>query len=207
MKRKINIARITWVSMLFLGLIVILIAVMDYKIHYEYKNKNKIYFYDYDGTLSVTEVEDDSHLLYSKYECGYEECPVLKMEIDDTYVILESTDNNILYNYRKGEVISSSYDNYQYLNNTYFIVTKDNYQGIIDINDSVSVSLGYDQLGIVKDSYLTGYTLNSIIAKKKDLYGIVSIKDGNVIEEFTYKDEDLETLLDILNKREEFISN
>ena len=200
MKRRINIARITWVSMLFLGLIVILIAVMDYKIHYEYKIKNILYFYDYDGNLSVTEVEDDKHLLYSKYECGYEDCPVLKMEIDDTYVILESTDKNILYNYRKGRVISSSYDNYQYLNNTYFIVTKDKFRGIIDINDNIAVSLSYDELGIIKDNYLTGYNLNSIIAKKNILYGIISIKDGSIIEEFNYKEEELDSLLDILNK-------
>lgn len=200
MKRKINIARITWVSMLFLGLIVILIAVMDYKIHYEYKIKNILYFYDYDGTLSVTEVEDDKHLLYSKYECGYADCPVLKMEIDDTYVILEITDKNILYNYRKGRVISSSYDNYQYLNNTYFIVTKDKFRGIIDINDNIAVSLSYDELGIIKDNYLTGYNLSSIIAKKNNLYGIISIKDGSIIEEFNYKEEELDSLLDILNK-------
>lgn len=207
MKKKFNIARITWVSMLFLGLIVILIAVMDYKIHYEYKIKNILYFYDYDGNLSVTEVKDDDHLLYSKYECGYEDCPVLKMEIDDTYVILESTDKNILYNYRKGKVISSGYDNYQYLNNTYFIVTKDKFRGIIDINNNVTISLSYDELGIVKDNYLTGYTLNSIIAKKNNLYGIVSIKDGSIIEEFNYKEEELDSLLDILNEREDYISN
>ena len=112
--KKINIPKIVWILSVFLILIIILIAVMDYKIHYEYKIKNKLQFYECDGNLCVTEVEDEEKLLYSKYECGYEECPVFKSQIDDNYVILENGDNSILFNFRKNKVISVEYDDYKF---------------------------------------------------------------------------------------------
>ena len=40
--KEINIARIVWVSCIFLLLITILIMVMDYKINYQYKVENKL---------------------------------------------------------------------------------------------------------------------------------------------------------------------
>ena len=198
-KRKINIAKITWIMALFLELVIILIMVMDYKIHYQYQTINKIYFYECSGTLCVTEVKDDDHLMYSSYECGYEDCPTYKKELGDTYVILTEEKNSILFDYRKGEVISNKYDDYQPLNNNYFIVTKNNLQGIINMEDKLTVSLNYDQLGYKKDSNLIGYTLNSIIAKTDDKYGIISLKDGTLIEEFKYSEEEIETLLKKLN--------
>lgn len=196
--KKINFARITWILSIFLILIVILIAVMDYKIHFEYLTNNKLYFYDCDGTLCVTEVKNDNHLLYSKYQCGYEECPIFKSELDDNYAILTDTDSNILFNYRTGKIISGQYDNYQLLNNNYLIVTKNNFQGIITIDNQLVIPLNYDQLGIIKEDYLSGYTLNYIIAKKNNKYGIISIKDEKIIEEFKYEESELDNLLQIL---------
>ena len=58
--KKINFAKISWVSSIFIILIIILIAVMHYKIYYQYKIKNIIYFYDCDGTLCATEVKNDN---------------------------------------------------------------------------------------------------------------------------------------------------
>ena len=170
--KKINIPKIVWILSVFLILIIILIAVMDYKIHYEYKIKNKLYFYECDGNLCVTEVEDEEKLLYSKYECGYEECPIFRSKIDDNYVVLEYGDNSILFNYRKNKIISKEYDDYKFLNNNYIIVTNDYYQGIIDIDNNLTVQVSYDSLGYIKEEYLIGYNLNNIIAKKNNLYGI-----------------------------------
>lgn len=200
--KKINFARITWISAIFLGLIVILICVMDYKIHFQYKTKNNIYFYDCSGTLCVTEVKNDSNLLYSKYECGYEECPIFKSELNDTYAILDSQNSNILFNYRTGKIISADYDEYQLLNNNYLIVTKSQKQGIIDINNKITVTVDYDQLGYLKDGYLMGYNLNYIIAKKDNKYGIISIKDGTIIEEINHEETELENLENILKEEE-----
>lgn len=197
--KKINLAKITWISCLFLELIVILIMVIDYKIHYQYLTINKIYFYDCNGSLCVTEVEDNSKLLYSFYDCNREECPVYTKEIEDTYVILNNQDTNILFDYRNGKIISKDYDEYQFLNNNYFIVTKNEYQGIINLNSEVTVPLSYEQLGIIKDDYLTGYNLNNIIAKKDDKYGIISLKNGTTMEEFKYEEIEIDTLLKILN--------
>ena len=195
---KINIPKIVWILSVFLVLIIILVAVMDYKINYEYKIKNKLYFYECDGNLCATEVEDEEKLLYSKYECD-DECPVFKSQIDDNYVILEENDNSILFNYRQNKVISKNYDDYKFLNNNYIIVTKDNYQGIIDIDNNLTVMVSYDSLGYMKEEYLMGYNLNNIIAQKNNLYGIISIKNGTIIEEIKYKKEEIDTLLNIIN--------
>ena len=196
--KRFNIAGIIWKLSIILILIVILIAVMDYKIHFEYLTNNNLYFYDCDGTLCVTEVKNDNHLLYSKYQCGYEECPIFKSELNDNFVILTEKNNSILFNYRTGQITSTNYTNYQLLNNNYIIVTKDKYQGIIDLNNNLIVPTNYEQLGIIKENYLTGYTINSIIAKKDNKYGMISIKDGTIIVEFNYEENELDNLLQIL---------
>lgn len=203
--KKINIARITWILSLFLGLIVILITVMDYKINFQYQSNNKIYFYECNGALCVTEVEDSNHLLYSKYECYQKECPTLKSELNDTYVILDSSNSNILFNYRTGKIISENYEDYLFLNNDYLLVTQNQKQGIIDINNKITVPLQYEQLGYKQNEYLIGYNLNYIIAKKQKKYGIISIKDGTIIEEFIHKETELENLLTILNDEEKVL--
>lgn len=197
--KKINFAKISWISSIFIILIIILIAVMHYKIYYQYKTKNIIYFYDCNGTLCATEVKNDNHLLYSKYECGYNTCPTFTTELEDKYVILNKDDTNILFNYKEDLVISSNYQNYKFLNENYIIVTKDNLSGIINLEGKVLVPVIYEEIGIKKDGYLTGYTINSIIAKKSNKYGITSLKDGRIIEEFIYEEKELQDLLNILN--------
>ncbi|MBQ8681716.1 MAG: hypothetical protein IJ509_02255 [Bacilli bacterium] len=197
--KKINIAKIVWVGALFLGLIVILVMVMDYKIHYQYKSRNKIYFYECSGNLCVTEVKDDDKLMYSYYDCEYEMCPIYKKEIGDSYVVLTEGDSNILFDYRDSKVISRDYDDYQLLNNNYIIVIEGNKQGVINKNNEVVVSISYEQLGYAKDDYLIGYNLNAIIAMNDKKYGIISLKDGSIIEEFKYSEEDVDTLLSLLN--------
>lgn len=203
--KKINFAKCIWVLSIFLVLIVILIAVMDYKINYEYKTKNVLYFYECDGRLCVTEVEDDEHLLYSKYECSYDECPIFVSEFEDNYAILDSKDSKILYNYRKGKVISNSYDNYNFLNNNYLIVTKGDYHGIIDFDNKIVVSLIYEELGYIKDDYLVGYGLNYIVAKKDGKYGIISLKNEEIIEEFIYEETNIDDVLNVLNEKEKLL--
>lgn len=207
--KKFNCARFVWIVALFFALIVILVAVIDYKIHFQYLSKNMIYFYECRGNLCVTEVIDDQNLLYSKYECGYEECPVFKAELGDCYAILNKSDvnNNILFNYRTGVVVSFGYDDYKILNNNYLIITKNKLQGIIDINNKVVVSLKYDQLGVMKDGYLTGYGLNYIVAKKNDRYGIISLKDETIVEEFVYEESQLDNVLQILSDKEKLLQS
>ena len=196
--KKHNFGRILWVTSLFLLLIEILFMVMDYKINYQYLTKNELYFYECDGTLCVTEVEEDKHLLYSTYECGYNDCPIFKSELNDTYVILTKKNTNILYNYRTGKTISDNYDDYMPLIDDYLIVTKNNKQGIINTNNKIIASLDYQELGIMKEDNFLGYNENYIIAKQNDKYGIISIRSGTQVEPFEHKEEDLESLLNLL---------
>lgn len=197
--KKINIAKVVWVMALFLWLVVILIMVMDYKIHHQYKSRNKIYFYECSGELCVTEVENGNKLMYSYYDCGYEKCPTYKKKLGDSYVVLTEGDSNILFDYRTSEIISREYEDYQLLNNNYIIVNNSGKYGVINTDNKVVVSISYEQLGYVKDDYLIGYNLRAIIAEKRGKYGIVSLKDGSVIEEFNYNEEDVDTLLNFLN--------
>ena len=194
--KKINFPKIIWLTCLFLDLILILIMVMDYKIHYQHQTKNNLYFYECSGNLCVTEVKDEEHLLYSYYECGYEECPAYKKEIGDSHILITKDNKNILYNYRTSTVISQDYEDYQFINNQYIIVTKNKKQGIIDINNNIMIEPIYDELGYPQDGYLTGYNLNNILAKKDDKYGIISLKVGEVTEPFEYSEDKVNELLE-----------
>lgn len=199
--KKINFAKIIWISSIFLILIIILVAVIVYKIHFQYKIKNQLYFYDCNGTLCVTEVENEAHLLYSKYDCGYDQCPVFRSELSDTYVILDNEYNDILFNYRINKIISSNYEDYYLLNNNYIIVTKDKKQGIINLENQLTVPLEYEQLGYIQDNYLIGYSLNYIIAKKNNKFGIISIEDNMIIEDFIYQESDMTKLLQMVKDK------
>lgn len=169
--------------------------IVDYKVHYQYLSKNKLYFYDCTGNLCVAEVEDNSHLLYSSYDCEYGACPIYKKELDDTYVLLEENNSVLLYNYRTGKIISKDYDDYQFLNNEIIIVTRNDYQGLINLNNELIIETIYEQLGYEQNGYLVGYNLNFIIAQKDGKYGIISFKTGEVIEPFDYSEEQINELL------------
>ena len=196
LKKKIPIFRVIWIVCLFLLLIVILLMVMDYKINYQYSSHNMIYFYECSSNLCVTNIPDDDKILYSSYDCGYDDCPMYKKEIGDDYVLI----GDILYNYRKGIVIGKSYDDYEFIDNRYVIVKKGDLYGIIDIDGKEIVKPIYEEIGIHGNDFLSGYQVGSIIVKKNSLYGIISYKDGKLVEEFKYKDENLEELINILKR-------
>lgn len=197
--KKINWAKFIWVSAIFLELVVILVMVMDYKIHYQNKKNNQIYFYENEGLLNVTEVANDDYLMYSIYDCGYEECPTLKAEIGDSHVVLVKDNNNILFNYKEGKVISDGYDDYKVLSNNYVIVVKNELQGLIDSNNKLKIGVKYDELGSKGADTILGYNLNYILVRDKDKYGIVSIKDGTVVEPIEHNVIELEDLLRMIS--------
>ena len=199
--KKINIPRIIWVSSIFIILIISLLLVMKYKINYEYLSFDYLYFYECEDNLCVSESKDNNHLIYSKYECGYDICPKYLKKLDDKYVILEKNSKYILYDYRLNKVVSDSYSNYEVINNNYIIVSNNSKKGIIKVNGEVVVNTIYEDIGYRNNEYLTGYNLNNIIVKNNNLYGIISFKDGKIIEEIKYKTEEINTLLELLKKQ------
>jgi len=200
-KRKINIFRFIWVTGIFAMLIVILLMVIDYKVNYQYLEKNYLYFYDCEGSICTTYVDGgfNNEQLYSIYECGYEQCPSIKTVINEDYVVLNNDSINILYNIKDNKIISNSYDDYYLINDKYFIVTMNNYQGIINIDGELLVNTLYEQLGYFNEDILSGYNIENIIAKKNGFYGIISIKSGDIIENFKYGEENIDELLKIIN--------
>lgn len=199
---KVNLGKIIWVTSLFLLLIVILLMIMDYKIHYEYLTKKELYFYECSGNLCVSEIKEDKKLMYSKYECQKKECPYLKKELDSNYILLEyqNEKNKILFNYRTAKVISQNYEDYFLLNQKYIIVTKEEKQGLIDSNGKIIVPPKYDQIGLKNEEYLTGYNFKEIIVKQDNAYGIIDCTTGNIVEEIKYSESNIS---DLLNKLKE----
>ncbi len=198
--RKINIARIIWVSGIFLILIIILLLVMNYKINYQYLTKNYIYFYECTDQLCVTRVEDKEKLLFSTYDCGYEECPEYKKNISDDYAILEDENKYILYNYKKSKVVSDTYEDYEFIDTQHIITKKGNLYGIIDTSGKEIIKPTYDEIGLHNNEYLSGYNMELIITKKNDKYGIISYKSGKIVEEFKYTNNDLNELITYIQK-------
>lgn len=202
MKRKINVARIVWVVCLFLFLILVLLMVMDYKINYQYLRHNELYFYECDGELCVTQIEDSQKSVIATFDCGYDACPQYKRVISDNFVLLDDGGQFILYSYKNDSIISKDYDDYEFIDGRYIIVKKGSVYGIIDINNKVIVSPNYDEIGIHSSGYLTGYSVNEIVVKKNDKYGLISFKDGKLIENFKYDEDHLDELIDIMKKRD-----
>lgn len=200
--KRINIPRIIWVSSLFLILMSILFLVAKYKIYYEYLRKNYLYFYQCDNVLCVSNVKDNNSLIYSKYDCGYENCPSYIKNINEDYVILNKDKEYILYNFRKDKVINDKYEDYEFINNSYIIVSSKKKKGIITLDGKVLIDTVYDDIGYRKNEYLEGYNINNIIVKNNDLYGIISYKVGNIIEELKYTEENIDVLLNLIKEQE-----
>lgn len=201
--KKINIARCIWISSIFLELIVVLVMIMDYKINYQQLNNKKIYFYDCKGLLTVTEVENKECLIHSTYECGYDECPSLKSELEDNYVILSSLKNSILFDYKRGETILNKYDDYKIIGNNYIIVKKNNYYGLVKVPDDTILEPIYDEIGYTdKEGNFIGYSLDYILVKKENKYGVASLKSKEIIEKIEHNESEVTKLIDVISTGE-----
>lgn len=200
-KRKINIPKIIWISSIFALLITILIMVMDYKINYEYSDKtsNKLYFFKCDNEVCVSEANNLKKELYSEYNC-YTICPKYKGTINEKYALLKNSTGYILYNYLEGIKIAEDYDEYKFINDNYIIVTKNNKEGVIDINSTKTIDTNYTQIGYYKNKNLIGYNTQNIIVKSGDTYGIINYKTGEIVEEIKYKSNEIDSLLKIINE-------
>ncbi len=202
--KKQKMGRILWVSSLFLLLITILFMVMDYKINYQYLEEKNLYFYECDGTLCVSNTKEEKNLIYSKYNCGENDCPSYQKNLDDNYVLLseKNSSNLILWDYREGKQVSNQYENYYRLDTNHFIVSKNKKQGIIDKDSKIIVPLIYDEIGILENNLITGYNFENIIVKKEKKYGIISYQTGTIIENIEYDDASLNTLIEKLKNNE-----
>lgn len=196
-----KISRITWITSLFLILIITLLLIMHYKINYEYLNYNYLYFYECDGNLCMSNIKDSSKLIYSEYKCGYDSCPSYIKSIKDDYVLLKKDTEYLLYNYRTAAIISDDYEEYEFINSNYIIVTSAKKKGIINLQNEKITEIIYDDIGYKSDNYLSGYNLNNIIVQQNSLYGIISFKSGTIIEDIKYTESELSYLLDVINEK------
>ena len=154
MKISSKIWKITWVSGIYILLLVILYLVIIYKVEWEDKDLNTyLYFYDCGHKLcSSSNTQDD---YYSKVLCEDDNCPHISNIIGNN-LILTKGNNSWIYNYMSDQIVNNTYINYRYIGNDMFIVTDNtNTQGIIDISGKEIVSPKYEHLDNYKDGFIS----------------------------------------------------
>lgn len=144
---------------------------------------NSCYADKLDNILNFYCFRDASEELVNTYPC--ENCSYDKI-INDEFIIIKK-DNKILYNIKTNKEVIT-YDEITNVDNTHFIVSKDNMFGIYNIKGSLDINLEYQM--ITKESY--GYKL--FLNNKYFIY------DDNYEELFSY--ETIENTLNIIKNNE-----
>lgn len=181
-----SIYHFMWVSGIFLLLIIILAMIMIYKIKYESSIYYKyLYFYNCNdklcSTINEKEISDKSDI-YSVYK--YQKETPKFVELGNDYIEIVDNNNHILYDYVRGESITSNYKNYKFIdgNELLFVASnKENKYGIINNEGKIFIDFKYD---FIKDSY----NKNMIVSKLEEKYGIISLESKEMIIDYIYDD-------------------
>lgn len=173
-KRKINYFKFVWVTGIFSILILILVIVIEYKVYYE-KAINYLYFYDCNNLLCYTNKKDDAdnNTVYSKYEYDG-----TKPNVDILENNLVVINNNILYNYVMGNVITRDYDSYKVINN-YLIVSSNNLYGVIGNDGKILIPLSYSYINSIDGKYY-------IVSSDNISYSLLDINNNSLFESYEY---------------------
>ena len=168
MKLSSKIWKITWVSGIYIILLLILYLVVTYKVEWEHKDLNT-YLYIYDCNHNLCSSATLQKQYYSKVLCEKDVCPYISDIIDDT-LILNYDNKSFIYNYENGNVVNNKYVSYRHSGNNKFIVMDDtdNY-GVINLKGDVLVPTRYEYI----DDYIDGF----ISYRKNNLYGIESLDE------------------------------
>ena len=85
------------------------------------------------------------------------------------------------------------------INKTYAVFGLGRYGFSVAKELNSTIDIIYDEIGYRYNGYISGYDLSRVIVKNDNLYGIISYKDGNIIETIKYSEEEINTLLEMLN--------
>lgn len=204
--RKLKIWRIVWVSGIFLILIVILIAVVEYKVKFEHTNQGNISLYIYhctseDNHNSLCTTTNQNNIgenqLISTYTCNGNSCPTLGsiLSIQNQIITLVNQDKSlILYDAKNNKTINSGSLEYHILTKSdhnilgYVVKNNDNKYGLIASDGSTLTEPIYDKLGSLNENTLEDYNDTHITAVKDGLYGVIDITTGKIIIDFKYNE-------------------
>ncbi len=169
MKKK-NIYKITWLTGMYLFLILLLFLIVEYKVKWEGRDLNKyLYFYNCSESLCTTELKTKKY--YSKYLCK-EKCPMVKTITDDI-VILQGIDNGAIFNYKEGKIINNKYVSYNMISKDKIVVSNGTKKGIIDLEGKILLASKYDDIEAGIGTYVK--------VKSNNLWGIKSIGEDKQI--------------------------
>lgn len=151
--KKNNLWRIIWIIGLYGILILILYLIIKYKVKWENKDLNQyLYFYNCNNYLCTSTIKPDSY--YSKIVCEDDLCPYIK-DINNNILILTNNNKTWLYDYKEAQIVNDTYNDYQYLNNNYYIFTDmNNMQGIIDNTSKIIIKPEYNKITDYQGNHL-----------------------------------------------------
>lgn len=209
--KKINVAKIVWISGVFLTLIAILYVVVVYKVKYESQsNTDYLYFYNCSATAGKKELCTtinknfiaNDELIYSKYKCPKKICPTMDRSVGLNMVVLsqKNKDTKILYDYINERLLLDNYKDYYPLYNNseltnIIFISKDNKFGLLNTSIDVVLKPEYESLGQIVGNEVKYYNYESdyIVASKNKKYGAIKLSDYKNKIEFKY--DSLEELL------------
>lgn len=211
--KRINITKIIWISGIFIILFIALYLVVIYKVKYENMEVQKyLYFYNCSDALCLTTNSkgiSEEKMIYSKYECQNDICPLIDRTVSITEKIitltLDTLNTKILYNYGSGKIISSEYMEYYPLVfeekiKNYVVYSNDLY-GLIDTEGNIIIDIAYQKLGSISNNIVSQYSYKNdyITALKDDKWGIISLSTGESLADFQYDSyESLKEIYSIL---------
>ena len=171
--RKINYFKIVWVTGVLAILIYILLIVIRYKVYYEY-TVGKIYFYNCNDALCYTNNRNEAgnNTIYSEY--NYQDKIPKVTTLTGNYVLINE---NILYNYITGNIISSKYDEYKILENN-IIVKQNKEYGVIDNEGNVLMEPTHSNLSSKDGEYF--------VIKTENKYTLIKIDNSVIYENYDY---------------------
>lgn len=172
--KKINYFKFVWIAGIFAILILVLVIVIEYKVYYE-QAINYIYFYDCNNSVCYTNKKNNIQktTIYSKYEY---EGTIPRVEILSNNLTI--INDNTLYNYITGSLITKDYDEYIEISN-YLIVSKNNLYGVIDSTGKIVLPISHKSITSNDGIYFT----TSI---DKINYNLIDINNNTILDNYDY---------------------
>ena len=172
---KINYFKIVWIVGLISLLCYILIIVIRYKVYYEY-TIGYIYFYNCNDSLCYSNNRNSAgdNTIYSKYHYQ-DKIPNIKT-LNNNYALI---DNNILYNYITGEVVTNLYETYKVVGDS-IIVSLNKKYGVIDKDGNILIDLLYKEITSNDGEYF------NVKESMNDLPKLINRQNETILESVDY---------------------
>jgi hypothetical protein len=121
-------------------------------------NENKYSFINTNGEIKITTTYDK----VESFENG-----LSVFEIDDQYGLMDKEGN---------EVLSANFQEIR-INDNYFVVQKDDFSGVLDVNFNILIDFKFDNISLIETAYLVSLTDEDYNTK----YGLYDLKGNETV--------------------------